>query len=136
MAAGGSASLGDILSRYGLERKDLEQTCPESVRLEVAEELSDDWKMVGHYLGFSVRHLNDIQADNTKEEHRRVALLDSWRQREGTGATYLKLAEAVHRRKRIDLAEMICHSVRVALGGANISINRKSRYDGTSDKEH
>lgn len=100
-------SLEDILSRHGYERKDLDGRYPPEMRLEIAE-LLDDWKMIGYYFGFSQQKLNDIKLDNDNEEQRRLALLDAWEQREGEGATYLKLAEALHHRGRADQVEKLC----------------------------
>ena len=99
-------SLDELLSRDGLEREDLERKCAARVRVKVAEHLGD-WKMVGRYINIDPQKLDDIQVENHTEERRRVALLDAWDKREGEGATYLKLAEAFHHRKRIDLVEML-----------------------------
>ena len=103
----GLPALEEILSRHGLEKKDLERSYSARVRPKIAD-LLDDWKMVGYTLGFSWRKLIDIEVENHKEEHRRVALLDSWEQREGRAATYLKLAEALYSRKGVDLVERFC----------------------------
>ena len=111
------SSLEDVLSRCGLEKKDLEQKCSDDVRLEIAETLGYDWEMVGRFLKFTGRQIKDIKADNSKEELRRVAMLEEWEEREGEGATYLKLAEALHRRKRTDLVEAICQSVKEGRNG-------------------
>ena len=113
------ASLDDILSRYGLKRKDLEQKCPTRVRLEMAQ-LLDDWQMMGYYLGFNAQKLNDIKLDYVNEERRRVALLDAWEQKEGEEATYLKLAEALDNRRRADLVEkLICSMITRRDSGAS-----------------
>ena len=68
-------TLDEILSRHGLERKDLERKCPAGVRLEIAEHIIDS-------------------------------------QREGEGATYLKLAEAVYHRNRTDLVDKLCEKIK------------------------
>ena len=103
-------SLEVILSRHGLEEKDLRQRCTAKVRLEIAAIL-DDWKMVGYYLGFNSQKLNDIEIDNRTEDRRRVAFLDSWEQKEGEKATFLELANAFHRRRRSDLVVKLCEIV-------------------------
>ena len=73
------SSLDEILSRHGLERKDLERKCPAGVRLEIAEHIIDS-------------------------------------QREGEGATYLKLAEAVYHRNRKDLVDKLCEKIKSGRG--------------------
>ena len=104
-------SLEDLLFRHGLEGKDLDGRYPAEMRLEITQ-LLDDWKMIGYYLGFSSQKLNDIEVDNCREERRRVALLDAWEQREGEGATYLKLAEVLHHQGRADLVVKLCGMIR------------------------
>lgn len=104
-------TLDDILCRHGLERRDLERKCSAEVRLALAE-LLNDWKMVGHYLGFTTQKLNDIKLDNDNEEQRRVALLDAWEQQEGQRATYFRLAEAFHHRKKSDLVDKLCGNMK------------------------
>ena len=100
-------ALEEILSRHGLEKKDLKRRYSARARPKIAD-LLDDWKMVGLSLGFTWQKLSDIEVENHKEERRRVALLDAWEQKEGRGATYLKLAEALYNRKRTDLVERLC----------------------------
>ena len=104
------SSLDELLSRYGLERKVLERKCPSRVRLEIAEHLGD-WKMVGRYLNIDPQKLDDIEVENHREERRRVALLDAWDEKEGEGATYLKLAVVLNHRKRTDLVEKLCEKI-------------------------
>ena len=111
MASLSLEELEDLLSRHGLERKDLDRRYPAEMRLEIAQ-LLDDWKMIGYYLGFNSWKLNDIKIDNDSEEQRRVAVLDAWEQREGEEATYLKLAEALRHRGRADLIEKLCGMIR------------------------
>ena len=75
-------------------------------------------KWRGGNLNIDPQKLDDIQVENHTEERRRVALLDAWDEKEGEGATYLKLAEAVHHRNRTDLVEKLCKKIRVKSGGA------------------
>ena len=107
-------SLDDILSRHGLQRECLDRECPRDVRMKIAEELSN-WKMVGHCFKFTPVKIKDIERDNHSEEERKVALLDAWGQREVSEATYLKLADVLHRRNRRDLVEFLCGKIKDTL---------------------
>ena len=104
-------TLKEILFRHGLEEKDLERECPRDIRRRIAAKIID-WKMVGYYLQFSPEKLAAIDRDNNTEDQRKVDLLDSWSKREGRGASFLKLADALHRRGRTDLVELLCEDVR------------------------
>ena len=123
--ASGPSTLDGVLSRHGVTRNDLEQKFPtDDYRLEIAELLGDDWQMLGYYLGFKANEISDIKANNGNEELRRVALLDAWEQRLGKGATYLKLADALYRRKRVDLVEKLCENVRPARSRGSNGMNQ------------
>ena len=111
MATVSCPSLEDLLSHYGLQRKDLDLICAREVRDGIALKLQD-WKMVGRCLKFPPEKLTAIEVDNKTEEQRRVALLDDWGKREGKRATYLKLAEVLHQRRRSDLVEMLCDELK------------------------
>ena len=111
MATVSCPSLEDLLSHHGLQRKALESECPQEVRDRIALKL-EDWKMVGRCLKFSPEKLKAIDRENETEDQRKVALLDDWAKREGKGATYSKLAEALHQRGRSDLIEMLCNELK------------------------
>lgn len=69
-------SLEDILSKYELRLGDVTSRCSYPVRVRVAAQLVD-WKLIGHYLGFSQLKLHTIQVDNESEEQRRMSLLET-----------------------------------------------------------
>ena len=106
-------SLDSLLSHHGLNRKDLERECPRDVRDRVAGKFVD-WKMVGRCFGFTADKLAAIDRENETEDQRRVALLDAWSKREGKGASYLRLADVLHRRERGDLVGLLCEAIRVS----------------------
>ena len=121
-------TLKNILFRHGLEEKDLERECPRNIRDTIASKIVD-WKMAGRYLGFPAEKLAAIGCENDTEDQRKVALLDSWGNKEGKGASFLQLADALHRRERADLVELLCINVR-----SFINANR-SNSDPHSGKE-
>lgn len=98
--------LEEILSRHGLKLADLDRECPRFVRDEIAVKI-DNWEMVGRCLEFDMEKLHDIDRENRSQELCRIALLDTWGKREGKRATYLKLANVLHRRERRDLVEFL-----------------------------
>ena len=106
--------LEDILSRHGLEKKDLERRCPQGVRITIATKLVD-WKTTGHYFGVPTEKLAAIDREHATEDQRRIALLDCWDKREGRGASCLKLADVLHRRDRADLVELLCTEMKLSL---------------------
>ena len=101
-------TLEEILSRNGFNEEELHKKCPRDIRYDIALELGADWEMIGLCLDFSLDDLRDINRENCSQEMCRVSLLDIWHKREGQGATFLKLAQAFHRRKRRDLVDSLC----------------------------
>ena len=122
-------SLEEILSSYELDETDLEGKCPMDIRLNIATKLTD-WRMVGHYLGFPAEKLHSIACDYSTEDQRKVALLDSWSEREGRRASCLKLATVLHDRERADLVELLCRQVRDSL-----SLSNRSSINSHNGKE-
>ena len=120
-----SPSLDEILSRHGLKEIDLDRECPRDIRNDIAVELGADWEMIGLYLEFSLDELGDIRQQHSSQEMCRVALLDVWSKRKGGGATFLKLAHAFYRRKRLDLVSTLCSKLKstVTLGLVPLSGN-------------
>ena len=106
-----SPTMNDILSHHGLTEEHLKKECPPEVRLRIAKELSE-WNLVGRYLGISKQDLTAIGRQYDTEAQRKVAMLDTWHEREGSSATYLKLANALHEHGRKDLVELLCWTVK------------------------
>ena len=107
-------TIDEILSRHGLKATDLDKQCPLEVRNEVAVKIAD-WEMVGHCFNFPPEKIRDIKSDNENQERCKVALLDTWSKREGKGATYMKLADVFHHRKRRDLVEFLFKKVKSSM---------------------
>ena len=114
-------SLEEILSRHELKAADLDRECPREIRRDIAVELGADWEMIGCYLEFSLDELRDIKAGTSSPEMCRVALLATWSKKEGKGATFLKLADALHRQKRRDLVEVLCAKLKSTLSLVPVS---------------
>ena len=134
-------TLEEILSRHGFKEEDLDRECPRDIRDDIAIELGADWEMIGRYLEFSLDELRDINRENNSQEMCRVSLLDAWHKREGRGATFLKLAQAFHRRKRRDLVDLLCTKLKstltlVPLSGNVTSLEMPSGNDQQLQVQH
>ena len=114
-------SLEEFLSRHGLRLTDLDRVCPREIRDDIAIELGAGWEMIGRCLEFSLDELWDINRENSSQKMCRVALLDAWNKREGKGATFLKLAGALHRLKRRDIVELLCTKLKSTLSFVPVS---------------
>ena len=129
-------ALDEILLRHGLKAEDLDKQCPLEVRNEVAVKITD-WEMVGHCFNFPLEKIEDIKLDNESLERCKVALLDTWNEREGKEATYLKLANVLHRCKRNDLVEFLCEKVKSFMRLVPLSGVPDTRWDmSTAAKPH
>ena len=102
-----TVGLGEILDNHKLQEQDLIGKCPREIRNKIALKLTD-WKVFGHILLIPKETLVSIDVDNHTEDQKRIALLDSWHQREGKDATYFKLAEKLYEHDRRDLVNHLC----------------------------
>ena len=105
-----TVGLGEILDNHKLQKQDLIGECPRKIRNKIALKLMD-WKVFGHILLIPKETLVSIDADNHTEEQKRIALLDSWHQREGEDATHFKLAEKLYEHNRRDLVNHLCELI-------------------------
>ena len=103
----------NIISHHSLTMEHLQKECSQKVQLQISKELKD-WEMLGRYLKLSEQDLTAIKRDNHTEEQRKVDMLDTWHKREGSNATYLKVANALYHHGRRDLVELLCHIVKPA----------------------
>ena len=100
-------TLNDILLHHNLEREHLHKECPPDIRLMIAKEVSE-WTLVGRYLGISKQDLTAIGRQYDTEAQRKVAMFDTWYEREGSNATFLRLADALYQYGRKDLIDLLC----------------------------
>ena len=105
-------TLEEILSRHGFKEEELARECPRNVTYDIAVELGADWEMIGVFLEFTLDELRGINRENSSQEICRVSLLDTWHKIKGEGATFLKLARALHRGKRRDLVDLLCRKLK------------------------
>ena len=98
-----------------LESKDniLDIICPRKIRNRIADEIIDEWDFVGCELDVSDKKLKSIREDSslTLPEKKTAAVLDAWAEEHESGATCLKLVEALYRRKKIRVIEILCDEV-------------------------
>lgn len=101
------ADLDAIVRHSGVKEEDLLRECPREIRIKIALKLTD-WKVFGHILGLSKEKLSSIERDNKSEDERKIALLDSWYEKESRNATSLKLAKGLRDHDRGDLITHLC----------------------------
>ena len=109
MATGASATVTfhEILHYHKLKEEQFQKECPKEVQSKIAKELTD-WKTVGYYLNLSEQDLTEISCKIRTKAQQKIAMFNIWQQREGSNATYLKLANALYQHGRKDLVELLC----------------------------
>ena len=86
-------NLHSILASEQIDSVVLQCKCSESHLATIAQSITS-WKQLSPFLGLTQQDEEDIQADNSRNAERKVAMLRRWRERSGNEATYLRLAEA------------------------------------------
>ena len=87
--------------------------CPRKIRDKIVATVIDECYLLGRELDVSDQKLTSIRRDSslTLPEEKAVAVLDAWAEEHGNKATCLKLAEALHRRKKTRVIEILCDEV-------------------------
>ena len=107
-------NLDGVLNRFELKREDFDFECPRKIRDRIAEEIIEEWYLVGRALDVSHKKLKSIRCDSslTLPEEKAVTVLDAWAEEHGSEATCLKLAEALYGRKKTSVLEILCREVK------------------------
>ena len=100
-------TLNDILLEHKLDRSQLHKECSPDILLTIAEKVSE-WNLFGRYLGIPKQDLSTIGRQYNTEAQKRVATFNIWHKREGTKATYLRLADALYQYGHRDLIAFLC----------------------------
>ena len=105
-----AANLEEIFGRCGLKKENLLGEFQREIRNKIALKLTD-WKVFGNILLIPKERLASIDAENQTEEQKKIAILDSWHERESKDATSFKLAEKLYEHNRRDLVTDLCNFV-------------------------
>jgi hypothetical protein len=103
-------TLNDILFEHKLDRNQLHKECSPDILLTIAESISE-WNLFGRYLGVPKHDLSAIGRQYDTLAQKKVATFNTWHEREGTKATYLRLADALYQCGRKDLIDLLCNTV-------------------------
>ena len=107
------ADLESVLNSHGLVRKYLDFKCPREIRDRIAAEVIDEWYMFGRELKVSQEKLTSTRRDSSlTPEEKAVDVLDAWAKEHGNTATCLNLAEALYRRKKMSVIDILCDEVK------------------------
>ena len=107
-------SLQELISSCGMETRHLNRQCPSMVTIKIAEKIVD-WKMLGRVLGLQREKLLAIDREYQTEDQRKVAMFDKWKSISGSRASYLKLAEALYDRDRVDIVELLLNLLKQSM---------------------
>ena len=112
-------SYEDILVRWNVDSSLMELKFSEDHKMELASKLeSSTCELLALHLGLLSSEIEDTKGERNAELQR-IRLLECWKQRCGSMATYEVLAKALLQIKRTDLAEEV-----VALRGALVPTNQ------------
>ena len=106
-------SYDELLARVGVEKSEMEQTVQDSHLTKFSFKL-DRWELLAKSLELPKSEIEKIKEQGDAEE-RRDKMLECWKQRCGSRATYETLTRALLRINRTDLAEILislCQSLR------------------------
>ena len=94
----------------GIE-KILNRTCSSELLPRIAL-IIGDWKVIGPFLSISTDTIDEIDEQEKNVRRKKIALLNTWKTREGEKATYLKLVQALQYLQRQDIIDNIIEMVK------------------------
>ena len=106
-------SYNDLLTRHGVQRSDMADKIHHTQLMEISPIL-DQWEMLGRSLGLDNSDIVSIKRERDTGEEKRDKMLQRWKQRRGSAATYEELTTALLRIRKTDLAEIVI-SMRLSL---------------------
>lgn len=98
--------LDKILDRRRLKKDDLKKKIKPKYLNRFALRI-DDWKSCGILLDIPKITIEDIDTEQKRVRHKRIALLNEWAEKCGKDATYYRLAAALEELGRRDLIELL-----------------------------
>ena len=107
MAVALSVSLEGVLESFSLSRKQLNLPCSLLLCNTLAAKL-DRWELLAPHIGLSQCDIIDITEDSSSYQDQRLSCFRKWRNRYGSKATVISLAEALSKIKRYDLVGDLC----------------------------
>ena len=108
-ARSGPTPITNLKKKRMASQLDLNFECPREIRDRIAGEIIDEWDLVGRALGVSDAKVKSISGNTNylTLERKAVAVLDAWAEEHGSGATCLKLEEALKLRKNKRVREIL-----------------------------
>lgn len=127
MASPRFLTLEESLQKFNLTKEVVNHACNHDDLVKIAL-IIGDWRTVGGLLGYSQENLGDIdeQYSTSTPKVKKIALLETWMNREGKNATYLKLLKVFHGLQRQDIIDSICNIIIVNNQEDSSECNKKT----------
>ena len=109
-------SVQDIIIETGVTTEALSNPFSDEVLLKLST-LCDKWQHIGIHLGLSSSDIEKIAREFRTTDERMVRILEYWRTRDESKATYKKLIEVLFKSKETKLAMDVCKAVKAASSG-------------------
>ena len=95
------------LKKYSLTENHLKRECSDKDLLDIDKHIS--WDIVGHHLpGIKQKHIDDINLDMSDQSQKRQRLVDLWKERNGSDATFGSMITAMLKAEKRNEAEKVC----------------------------
>ena len=96
MASSSKPTIKELLSEVGLkDESKLNKPCSDQ-DLKVMVKYCEKWRKIGHHLGLSKTHIEDIDKEKNAEEEKRSTMLVTWKQIYAYKATFKALVDALY----------------------------------------
>ena len=104
----------------------LDQPCRKNHLNKISESISR-WEELAPYLDLNEVEIEDIKEEHSSPKRRRQVMLGKWKEKNGTKATYRKLAKIFASQGRRNLAETLCDFLANQEGSSDDDLENKSK---------
>ena len=116
-------SYNELLTRHDVQSSEMNDAVQNAQLTEISSIL-DRWERLARSLGLDNSDIESIIRERDTEEEKRDKMLQRWKQRRGSAATYEELTTALLRIKRTDLAERVI-SMRLSVAVSTLPASNK-----------
>ena len=105
------SDLQSLVTNYNLSQTDLEKQCDDELFLTLMQQIQN-FKDTAPFFGLTMPEIDEIQEDESKTQSRKRGMLEKWRNKNGSDATYLSIVHIFLNMKNRQLAEIVLQHVK------------------------
>ena len=105
------SDLQSLVTKYNLSQADLDKQCDDDLFLTLMQQIPN-FDNAAPFFHLTMAEINDIHSDQSRAQSRKRGMLEKWRNKYGSDATYLSIVHIFLHMKNRQLAEIVMQHVK------------------------